>query len=92
MTGLVEWCQYLMGATHKFEIWMDHRNLQYFRKPQDFDCQHAQWIINLVDYDFELVHKPGKTHLKPDILLRLSDLKKGEEDNKNTILLKPWHF
>ena len=30
--------------------------------------------------------------MKPDILLRQPDLKKGEEDNKNIILLKPEHF
>ena len=92
MKGSVEWWQYLMGATYKFEIWTDHRNLQYFRKPQDLNRHHAQWIIDLADYDFELIHKPGKTHLKPDILSRPPDPKKGEDDNNNTILLKPWHF
>ena len=92
MKGLAEWRQYLMGVKHKFEIWTDHRNLQYFRKPQDLNRRHASWIIDHTDYDFELIHKLGKTHLKPDILSRPPDLKKGENDNKNTILLKPWHF
>ena len=81
-----------MGAVHKFEIWTDHRNLQFFRKLQDLDCQHAHWIIDLADYNFELVHKAGRTHIKPDILWRPPDLKKGEKDIKHTILLKPWHF
>ena len=81
-----------MGAIHKFEIWMDHRNLQYFRKSQDLNWRYTWWIIDLADYDFELIHKPGKTHLKPNILLRPPDLKKGEDNNKNTILLKPWQF
>ncbi len=34
MLALNEWCHYLMGATIDIEIWTDHQNLQYFRKPQ----------------------------------------------------------
>ncbi len=34
MLALDEWCHYLMGAATDIEIWTDHQNLQYFRKPQ----------------------------------------------------------
>lgn len=34
MDSLAEWQQYLMGAKHPVEIWTDHKNLQYFKKPQ----------------------------------------------------------
>ncbi len=34
MLALDEWRHYLMGATVDVEIWTDHQNLQYFRKPQ----------------------------------------------------------
>ncbi|SJL15542.1 uncharacterized protein ARMOST_19043 [Armillaria ostoyae] len=34
MLALSEWRHYLMGALEDMEIWMDHQNLQYFRKPQ----------------------------------------------------------
>ena len=34
MHALDEWRQYLMGTSEPFEIWTDHKNLQYFRKPQ----------------------------------------------------------
>ena len=34
ITAFSEWHQYLMGASEDFEIWTDHQNLQYFRKPQ----------------------------------------------------------
>jgi len=30
MTGLRQWCQYLMG-TKQVEVWTDHKNLEYFR-------------------------------------------------------------
>ncbi len=34
MLALEEWRHYLMGTYQDFEIWTDHQNLQYFRKPQ----------------------------------------------------------
>ncbi len=34
MLALDEWQHYLMGAAVDVEIWIDHQNLQYFRKPQ----------------------------------------------------------
>ena len=34
MLALSEWRHYLMGTTEEVEIWTDHQNLQYFRKPQ----------------------------------------------------------
>lgn len=34
MSALDDWRQYLLGASEPFEIWSDHQNLQYFRKPQ----------------------------------------------------------
>jgi len=30
---LTKWRQYLLDAIEQFEIWMDHENLKYFRKP-----------------------------------------------------------
>ena len=48
--------------------------------------------MELAEYDFVLKHKPGKTHLKPDILSRKPDLKRGEKDNENVTMLKLQHF
>ena len=92
MLALEEWRQYLMGATETFEIWTDHQNLQYFRKPQKLNCRQARWVTELAEYHFSLHHKPGKTHVKPDILSRRPDLNRGEEDNENIILLKSKHL
>ena len=38
--SLEQWCHYLEGAKHKFKIWNDHVNLQWFMKRQDLNwCQ-----------------------------------------------------
>jgi RNase H-like domain found in reverse transcriptase len=92
MTALSEWCQYLMGASEDFEIWTDHQNLQYFRKPQKLNRRQARWMTELAEYHYSLHHKPGKSNIKPDILWRRPDLKRGENDNENIILLKQEHF
>ena len=63
MTGLRQWRQYLLG-TNQFEIWSDHKNLGYFRKPQKLNCRQAHWLCELQDYNFELIHKPGNTMKK----------------------------
>jgi RNase H-like domain found in reverse transcriptase len=92
MTALDEWRQYLMGASEDFEIWTDHQNLQYFRKPQKLNRRQARWVLELAEYHYNLNHKSGKLNVKPDILSRRPDLEKGENDNENIILLKLEHF
>ena len=60
-----------MDAAEKFEIWTDHKNLSYFRKPQRLNGRQARWYLKVQDYDFELKHIPGKSNSRADILSRL---------------------
>lgn len=40
MTSLEEFQHYLIGAYEVFEIWTDHKNLEYFHAPQKLNrCQ-----------------------------------------------------
>ena len=47
MDSLSDWRQYLLGAKCTFEIWTDHQNLQYFRKPQKLNRRQARWQTEL---------------------------------------------
>jgi hypothetical protein len=87
-----EWCQYLLGAKEEFEIWTDHENLKYFRKPQKLNRRQAQWVTEMQDYQFTLTHMPGSQIGKADSLLRQPGHKRGENDNKNVTMLKPKFF
>ena len=49
MLVLREWQQYLLGAKHQVEIWTDHKNLSYFKAPQDLNQRQAQWVTELED-------------------------------------------
>ena len=64
--GLKNWRHLLEGACFKFEIWMDHKNLEYFMKVQKLNRRQAQWILYLSRFDFILKYvsgtKMGKTN------------------------------
>ena len=71
MTGLKLWQYYLIDS--KFEIWTDHKDLEYFKKLQKLNQQQIWWLLEIQDYDFELINKPGYTMKKTDTLSRWTD-------------------
>ena len=87
-----EWRHFLKGARHRFEIHTNHKNLEYFRKPQRLNPRQARWMIQLADYDFSLVHKPGRSMGKPDALSRRPDHLGTSIENDEAVLLKPHWF
>src|SRR5262249_34966580 len=92
MTALDSWRHLLMGAREEFEIYTDHKNLDYFRKPQKLNGRQARWMTQLANYNYSLHHRPGASMKKADSLSRRPDHNRGEKDNENLTLLKPQHF
>lgn len=90
--ALDEWRHYLEGTKHAFEIWTDHKNLEYFMSAKKLNRRQARWSLFLSRFDFTLHHRPGKKSLKPDALSRRPDHGKGENDNEDIVLLKPEFF
>jgi len=87
---LEAWRHFLEGARVKFEIWTDHKNLEYFMTSQNLNCRQARWALYLSRFDFVLKHIPGSKMGKADGLSRRSDWEKGGEgDNEEKVLLKP---
>jgi len=87
---LEAWQHFLEGARMKFEIWMDHKNLEYFMSSQNLNCRQARWALYLSRFDFVLRHIPGSKMGKADGLSRRGDWEKGVEgDNEERTLLKP---
>ena len=54
--GLEAWRHLLEGVQYKFEIWMDHKNLEYFMKVQKLNRRQARWALYLSQFDFTLKH------------------------------------
>ena len=86
---LENWKYLLEGAHFKFEIWTDHKNLEYFMKVQKLNRRQARWALYLLRFDFTLKHVPETKIGKVNGLSRWLDWKVGiEKDNDNQVLIK----
>jgi hypothetical protein len=90
--ALEEWRHFLEGTPHKFEVWTDHKNLEYFMSAKKLNCQQACWSLTLVQFDFLMHHQPRKTMGKSDALSWRADHGNGSEDNQDITLLTPNFF
>jgi hypothetical protein len=85
--SLQEWQHFVEGAEHQFEIWTDHKNLEYFMSAKQLNCRQARWSLYLAQFDFLLHHRPGKSRCKPDTLSQRADHGTSADDNSNIMLL-----
>jgi len=90
--AMEEWRHFLEGAEHQFEVWTDHKNLEYFMSAKKLNRRQARWSLFLARFDFLLHHRPGKSMGKPDALSRRADHGSGSDDNSNITLLTPGFF
>ena len=66
--ALRQWHMYLYG--NKFVVKSDHNPLITVRNKKDPRGKTARWLMELEEYDFDLVHIPGKQNVKADFLSR----------------------
>ena len=90
--ALEEWRHFLEGAQLHFEIWMDHKNLEYFQTSKKLNWRQARWSLYLSRFDFTPHHHPRKTMGKTDALSQRLDHRSGALDNSDMILLQPELF
>jgi len=87
---LEAWRHYLERVKLEFEIWTDHKNLQYFMISQKLNHKQAKWALYLLQFNFSLKHVPGKSMGKADRLSRRPDWQERvEKDNEDQKLIKP---
>jgi len=87
---LEAWRHFLEGTTTRFEIWTDHKNLEYFMKVQKLNRRQARWVLYLSRFNFMLKHIPGSKMGKADSLSRRLNWEVGvERDNEDETLVKP---
>jgi len=86
---LKNWRYLLEGAKFKFEVWTDHKNLEYFIKVQKSNRRQVCWVLYLSRFDFTLKHVPETKMGKANRLNRRLDWKISiENDNNNQTLIK----
>jgi hypothetical protein len=90
--SMEEWRHFLEGAEHRFKVWTDHKNLQYFMTAKKLNRRQARCSLFLARFDFVLHHWPGKSTGKSDALSRRADHSTGPDDNSDVVLLTPGLF
>ena len=86
---LEAWRHLLEGVQFRFEIWTDHKNLEYFMKAQKLNRRQARWALYLSQFNFTLEHVLGTRMEKVDRLSRRLDWKLGvDRDNENQVVIK----
>lgn len=72
MLGIVralrKWRTDLLGAT--FEVYTDHKTLEYFNKQRDMSKKQLRWAEFLADYDFTINYVRGENNTVADALSR----------------------
>jgi len=68
--ALKEWRHYLHRSPYSVKVQTDHKNLTYFKQPQNLNHRQARWLLDLSNFDLELHHVPGKDLGAPDALSR----------------------
>ena len=91
--ALKAWRHYLHGSSFPIQVFTDHKNLTYFRKPQALNHHQARWLLDLADFDLTMIHVPGSQLAGPDALSRCPDLLPSiTPENKGVTLLPPSLF
>jgi len=86
---LEAWRHFLEEARSKFEVWIDHKNLEYFMSNQKLNHRQAQWALYLSRFDFVLKHIVGSKMGKADGLSKRPDWEvEVDKDNKKQVLVK----
>lgn len=60
---------YLLGK--EFILRTDHISLRWLHNFQGLEGQLARWVEQLANFQYKIVHRPGKQHASADTLSRL---------------------
>ena len=85
--ALQHWRQFVAGSPHKIWIYTNHQNLQYWKQPHKIPQRIARQAQEIMEYQLELIHIPGKTNSCTNMLSRHPNYNQGDEDNKEVVVL-----
>ncbi len=88
---LEHWCPYLIWTDQLFVIETDHENLTYWKSPRKLTGRMVRWHEKLQDYNFKILHIPGKMNTPANALSQPSrqDI---QESTKEVSLIPPEAF
>uniref|UniRef100_A0A803T247 Gypsy retrotransposon integrase-like protein 1 n=1 Tax=Anolis carolinensis TaxID=28377 RepID=A0A803T247_ANOCA len=85
------WRHFLEGSGTPFEVWTDHRNLQYLRSPRKLSAKQIRWAQYFSRFDFRLRFFQGKHNILADALSRMPQHGGGIQESEGSLFLdKQW--
>jgi hypothetical protein len=69
--ALKKWCHYLLGV--RFEVYTDHRTLEYFQSQKEMSRCQMRWSMYLADFDYQIIYIKGEDNTAADALSRMPD-------------------
>jgi hypothetical protein len=72
--GLQNWHHWLKQTRLPVHILMDHKNLEYFAKPQILNCWQMHWLEMLMHYNYKIHYCPGDKNSAADALSQREEL------------------
>jgi hypothetical protein len=79
--AIENWRAHLIWMEKPFIIKTDHKNLTYWKEPRKLTGRMARWHEKLQDYNFKIVHIPGKNNGPVDAYLGCIRKKKTVNPN-----------
>ena len=67
--ALAKWRTDLLG--YRFEVWTDHKTLEYFPTQKDMSRRQVRWMEFLSQYDASIHYLPGEKNCVADALSRM---------------------
>ena len=84
VSAIKHWRVFVAGS--HFVVQTDHAALKYIFTTKNSTGRLSRWAMRLQEYDFEVQHRPGITHVVPDALSRYPltiRIPEGEESSRH---------
>lgn len=76
--ALKKFRHYLLGNKVIFHV--DHQALLYLVNKPELAGRLARWVMLLQEFDYQVIHTPGRSHMVADYLSRLENGEQPQED------------
>jgi hypothetical protein len=89
------WQRYLEGSLYTVQVFMDHKNIEYFITTKVLNRRQACWAQELAGVDFKILYRKGTSNSKLDTLSRYPEYcpeKAGGGDQPIQTVLNEKHF
>ncbi|XP_070020350.1 uncharacterized protein [Nicotiana sylvestris] len=80
------WRNYLYGMS--YEVFRDHRSLQYLFKQKNLNFRQKRWLELLKDYDITILYYPRKDNVVVDDMSRKARIRERQYDDPHFLVLR----